>query len=70
MLRVYQMAEVDDASVQKEMEAFRVRRTPAEATVARLSVSGQAPRIPEISADFAASCETLRNRVEEEVDAG
>ncbi len=52
------------------MEAFRVRRTPAEATVARLSVSGQAPRIPEISADFAASCDTLRNRVEEEVDAG
>ena len=70
LLHLNQLGESDDVSVQKEMGAFRARRTPAEATVARLSVSGQAPRIPEISADFAARCKTLRNRVEEEVDAG
>ena len=43
---------------------------PAEATVARLSVSGLALRFPENPEAFAASCKTLGNRVEEESDAG
>ena len=44
--------------------------TPADATVARLGVSGIALRFLEDSGIFAASCETLGNRVEEELDAG
>ncbi len=70
MLRVYQMAEVDDASVQKGMEAFRVRRNPAEATGARPNGSDLAPRIPENSADFATTYVMLSKRFEEEVGAG
>ena len=70
MLRVYQMAEVDDASVQKGMEACRVRRNPAEATGARPNGSDLAPRIPENSADFATTYEMLSERFEEEVGAG
>ena len=56
-----------EAYLQKELEAIRARRSPAEATIARLNGSALAPANPE---EFAATCEALRERVEEEVEAG
>ena len=70
VLRLFQMGEVDEAYLQKELEAIRARRSPAEATVARLNSSALAPRIPADAEEFAATCEALRERVEEEVAAG
>ena len=46
VLKLFQMGEVDEAYLQKELEAIRVRRSPAEATVARLNSSGSHPAFP------------------------
>ena len=70
LLRLYQLGEVDDAYLQKELAAIQARRSPAEATVARLSESGLAPQVPKDADDFAATCDILRERVLAEVDAG
>ena len=64
------MGEIDDAYLQKELAAIQMRRSPAEATVARLNESGLAPQVPKDADDFAATCETLRERILLEVDAG
>ncbi len=70
VLKLFQMGEVDETYLQKELEAIRVRRSPAEATVARLNGSGSAPCIPANPDEFAATCEALRERVAEEIKAG
>ena len=70
LLRLYQLGEVDDAYLQKELAAIQVRRSPAEATLARLSESVLAPQVPKDADDFAATCDILRERVLAEVDAG
>ncbi len=70
LLRLYQLGEVDDAYLQKELASIQARRSPAEATVARLNESGLAPQVPKDADDFAATCETLRERILLEVDAG
>ena len=70
VLRLVQMGEVDEAYLQKELEAIRTRRSPAETTIARLNGSTLAPRIPANPEEFAATCEALRERVEEEVETG
>ena len=70
VLKLFQMGEVDEAYLQKELETLRVRRSPAEATVAQLNGSGSAPRTPANPDEFAATCEALRERVVEEVEAG
>ena len=64
------LGEVDDAYLQKELASIQARRSPAEATVARLNESGLAPQVPKAADDFAATCETLRERIVLEVDAG
>ena len=70
VLRLFQMGEVDEAYLQKKLEVIRTRRSPAEATIVRLNSSALAPRIPADPEEFAATCEALRERVEEEVEAG
>ena len=45
-------------------------RSPAEATIARLNGAGSAPCSPANSEEFAATCQVLRERVEEEIEAG
>ena len=70
LLRLYQLGEVDDAYLQKELASIQARRSPAEATVARLNESGLAPQVPKDADDFAATCDILRERVLAEVDAG
>ena len=70
LLRLFQLGEVDEAYVRKELEAIRARRSPAEATIARLNSSALAPRIPADPEEFAATCEVLRERVVEEFEAG
>ena len=70
VLRLFQLGEVDEAYLQKELEGIRTRRSPAEATVARLTDSAVQPQIPADPEEFAATCEALRERVEEEVEAG
>ena len=70
LLRLFQLGEVDEAYLQKELAAIRARRSPAEATTARLNGSALSPRIPANPEEFAATCEALRERVEEEVEAG
>ena len=70
VLRLFQLGEVDEAYLQKELEVIRTRRSPAEATVARLTDSAAEPQIPADPEEFAATCEALRERVEEEVEAG
>ncbi len=70
VLRLFQMGEVDEAYLQKELAAIQARRSPAEAPVARLNASGLAPQIPASVEDFAATCEALRERVVAEVEAG
>ena len=51
LLRLYQLGEVDDAYLQKELAAIQARRSPAEATVARLSESVLAPQVPKDADD-------------------
>ena len=70
LLKLFQMGEVDEAYLQKELEALRARRSPAEATIARLNGSGSAPCSPANPEEFAATCELLRERVSEEIEAG
>ena len=70
VLKLFQMGEVDEAYLQKELEALRVRRSPAEATIARLNGSDSAPRTPTNPEEFAATCEALRERVVDEIEAG
>ncbi|MYE45851.1 MAG: recombinase family protein [Chloroflexi bacterium] len=70
VLKLFQMGEVDEAYLQKELGAIRVRRSPAEATVARLNGSGSRPRTPANPEEFAATCEVLRGRVMEGIEAG
>ena len=70
MLKLFQMGEIDEAYLQKELEVIRTRRSPAEVTIARLNGSGSAPRTPANPDEFAATCEALRERVEEEIEAG
>ena len=70
VLKLYQMGEVDDAYLQKELETLRVRRSPAEATIARLNGPGSVPHAPADPEEFAATCEALRERVREEIEAG
>ncbi len=70
VLKLFQMGEVDEAYVQKELEAIRVRRSPAEATIAQLNGSGSTPRTPANPEEFAATCEALRERVVDEIEAG
>ena len=70
LLRLFQMGEVDEAYLQKEMASIQARRSPAEATVARLEGTSLASQIPRNAEDFAATCEELRERVVTEVEAG
>ncbi len=70
VLKLFQMGEIDEAYLQKELEVIRTRRSPAEVTIARLNGSGSAPRTPANPDEFAATCEALRERVEEEIEAG
>ena len=70
VLKLFQMGEVDEVYLQKELEALRVRRSPAEATIARLNGSGSAPSVPADPEQFAATCEVLRERVVGEIEAG
>ena len=70
VLKLFQMGEVDEAYLQKELEGLRVRRSPAEATIARLNGSGSASCIPANPEEFAATCGVLRELVVEEVEAG
>ena len=70
VLRLYQLGEIDDAYLQKELEALRARRAPAESALARLNGAAAAPLLPESPEDFAATCAALRERVEAEVDEG
>ena len=70
VLKLFQMGEVDEAYLQKELEALRARRSPAEATVARLNGSSSVPSTPANPEEFAATCEVLRGRVVEEIEAG
>ena len=42
VLKLFQMGEVDEAYVQMELESLRVRRSPSEATIARLKPGGPA----------------------------
>ena len=70
LLRLYQLGEFDDAYLQKELAAIQARRSPAEATIARLKGASLAAQIPRNTEDFAATCEALRERVVTEVEAG
>ena len=70
LLRLYQLGEVDDAYLQKELAAIQTRRTPAEATLAQAEDSTPAPPVLQDPDDFAARCEALREQVLAEVDAG
>ena len=70
LLRLFQLGEVDEAYLQKELAAIQARRSSAEATLARLSSPATSPQIPESPEDFAAACEALRERVMAEVEAG
>ncbi len=70
VLKLFQMGEVDEAYVQKELQAIRVRRSPAEATIARLNGSGSTRHTPVNPDEFAAMCDALRGRVVEEIEAG
>lgn len=70
VLKLFQMGEIDEAYLQKELEALRVRRSPAEATIARLNGSGSAGHPPANPEEFAATCEALRARVVEQIEAG
>ena len=70
VLKLFQMGEVDEAYLQKEMEAIRVRRSPAEATIARLNGSGSAARTLANPEQFAATCEVVRERVVAGIEAG
>ena len=70
LLRLFQLGEVDEAYLQKEMAAIQARRSAAEATVARLNGASLAAQIPRNREDFAATCEALRERVVTDVEAG
>ena len=70
VLKLFQMGEIDDAYLQKELEVLRVRRSPAEATIARLNGAGSASCTPADPEEFAATCGVLRERVVEGIEAG
>ena len=70
LLRLFQLGEVDEAYLQKEVAAIQARRSPAEATIARLKGASHAAQIPRNTEEFAATCEVLRERVVTEVEAG
>ena len=70
LLRLYQLGEVDDAYLQKELAVIQTRRSPAEATLAQVEDPAQTPQVPRDADDFAATCEGLREQVLAEVDAG
>ena len=69
LLRLFQLGEVDEAYLQKEVAAIQARRSPAEASIARLKGASHAAQIPRNTEEFAATCEALRERVVTEVEA-
>ncbi len=70
LLRLFQLGEVDERYLQKELTGIQARRSPAEATLARVGDSALAPQVPENADEFAATCEALREQVLAEVDEG
>ena len=70
LLRLYQMEEIDDAYLQKELGVLRVRRSTAETTIARAERSVPLPKALEDTASFAAACAALRKQVLSAADDG
>ena len=70
LLRLYQLGEVDDAYLQKELAVIQTRRSPAEATLGQVKDPAHTPPVALDAEDFAATCQALRERVLAEVDAG
>lgn len=70
LLRLYQLGEVDDAYLQKELAAIQTRRYPAEATLAKVQDPAHTPPVALDADDFTATCAVLKEEVLAEVDAG
>ncbi|MCY3505333.1 MAG: recombinase family protein [Chloroflexi bacterium] len=70
LLRLYQLGEVDDAYLQKELSVIRTRRSPAENTLAQVKDAAHTPQARLDPDDFAATCKVLKEEVLAEVDAG
>ncbi len=70
LLRLFQLGEVGDAYLQRELAAIQARRSPAEATIARPEGASLTAQIPRNTEEFAATCEAMRERVVTEVGAG
>ncbi len=70
LLRLYQMEEIDDAYLQKELSAIQIRRSTVEATIARAERSAPLPKALEDTAGFTAACAALRKKVLSAADDG
>ena len=70
LLRLYQMEEIDDSYLQKELGVLEVRRSAAEGTIARAERSVPLPRALKEPAGFAAACAALRKQVLSAADDG
>lgn len=69
LLRLYQLGEVDDAYLEREVVAIRAQRASLEAAIDRQGAVTSVP-LPRNPEEFASTCAALRELVLAEVEAG
>ena len=70
LLRLYQMEEIDDSYLQRELAAIQARSSSAESTIARADRSPSRPRALEDPENFAAACAALKEQALSAADEG